>query len=109
MINGLTNRWKKTVASIPCVGLLGMLWSTPTFAQSSSPPAKPTAVVGTSNVSGAVSLEIAKDRARLMSDIYLTTLDVMHDRYFHKEKAVLPARAMPACSKSHPRVQSLLV
>lgn len=41
-----------------------------------------------------VSLEIARDRARLMSEIYLATLDVMHDRYFHSERAILPARAM---------------
>lgn len=43
---------------------------------------------------GSVPLAIARDRAKLMHQIYATTLDVMHDRYFHGERAVVPARAM---------------
>jgi len=41
-----------------------------------------------------VPVEVARDRAKLMHDIYASTLDVMHHRYFHREKAVIPARAM---------------
>ncbi len=41
-----------------------------------------------------VSVEVARDRAKLMHDIYSATLDVMHHRYFHGEKAAIPARAM---------------
>ncbi len=41
-----------------------------------------------------VSLELARDRARLMHDIYSATLDAMHHRYFHGDRAVVPARAM---------------
>lgn len=41
-----------------------------------------------------VSLEVARDRARLMHEIYVATLDVMHHRYFHGERAIIPARAM---------------
>lgn len=41
-----------------------------------------------------VSVEVARDRAKLMHDIYAATLDVMHHRYFHRERAVVPARAM---------------
>ncbi len=41
-----------------------------------------------------ISLEAARDRARLMHDIYSATLDAMHHRYFHGERAVVPARAM---------------
>lgn len=41
-----------------------------------------------------VSVEVARDRAKLMHDIYAATLDVMHHRYFHREKSVVPARAM---------------
>ena len=38
-------------------------------------------------------LEAARERARLLHDVYATTLEVMHRYYFQKEKAVLPARA----------------
>ncbi|MFO1007995.1 MAG: DUF3365 domain-containing protein, partial [Planctomycetaceae bacterium] len=41
-----------------------------------------------------VPVEVARDRAKLMHDIYTATLDVMHHRYFHREKSVVPARAM---------------
>lgn len=41
-----------------------------------------------------VSLDVARDRAKLMHDIYVATMDVMHERYFHGERAFVPARAM---------------
>lgn len=41
-----------------------------------------------------VSVEVARDRAKVMHDIYEATLDVMHHRYFHRERSVVPARAM---------------
>jgi hypothetical protein len=41
-----------------------------------------------------VSLAVARDRAKLMHDVYSATLDAMHHRYFRREGAVLPARAM---------------
>ncbi|NQV28993.1 MAG: hypothetical protein HQ518_31950, partial [Rhodopirellula sp.] len=41
-----------------------------------------------------VSVEVARDRATLMHDIYAATLDVIHHRYFHADRAVIPARAM---------------
>ena len=41
-----------------------------------------------------VSPEVAEDRAKLMHKIYAATLDVMHDRYFHGDRAIVPARAM---------------
>lgn len=41
-----------------------------------------------------VSVEVARDRAMVMHDIYEATLDVMHHRYFHRERSVVPARAM---------------
>lgn len=41
-----------------------------------------------------VPLSVARDRAVLMHQIYSTTLDVMHDRYFHADRSVVPARAM---------------
>ena len=41
-----------------------------------------------------VPVAVARDRAKLMHDIYSATLDTMHHRYFRREGAVLPARAM---------------
>ena len=41
-----------------------------------------------------VTVEVARDRARLMHTIYATTLEVLHDRYFHGQRAMVPARAM---------------
>ena len=41
-----------------------------------------------------VAVAVARDRAKLMHDIYAATLDVMHERYFHGARAIVPARAM---------------
>lgn len=41
-----------------------------------------------------VAVAVARDRAKLMHDIYSATLDTMHHRYFRREGAVLPARAL---------------
>lgn len=41
-----------------------------------------------------VSVAAARERAKLMHDIYDATLDVMHRHYFRREHSVLPARAM---------------
>lgn len=41
-----------------------------------------------------VSVAVARERAMVMHDIYESTLHVMHQRYFHSNRAVLPARAM---------------
>lgn len=40
------------------------------------------------------SSEDAKVRAGLMNDIYLSTLNMLHHRYFHQERTLVPARAM---------------
>jgi len=41
-----------------------------------------------------VSLDEARSRAKLMNTIYVATLDTMHHRYFHGDRAIVPARAM---------------
>jgi hypothetical protein len=40
------------------------------------------------------AIALARERAKLLHDVYSTTLDVMHHRYFRRDGAVLPARAM---------------
>ena len=54
-------------------------------------PAAPDAAVDEKD---RVSLAVAKDRAQVMHDIYVATLDVMHHRFFRHDSAVVPARAM---------------
>ncbi len=41
-----------------------------------------------------ISVEAARKDAKLMHDIYLATLEIVHDHYFHGERAVVPARAL---------------
>jgi hypothetical protein len=41
-----------------------------------------------------VTVEEAKGRAKLMHDIYSTTLDSMHHHFFRRDRATLPARAL---------------
>jgi hypothetical protein len=41
-----------------------------------------------------VPVATARDRAKVMHDVYSATLDVMHDRYFHGDRATVPARAL---------------
>ena len=41
-----------------------------------------------------LTVEAARERAKLLHNVYSSTLDVMHHRYFRSDHAVLPARAM---------------
>lgn len=41
-----------------------------------------------------LALDVARDRAQVMHDLYSATLETMHHRYFHGSRAVVPARAM---------------
>jgi hypothetical protein len=36
----------------------------------------------------------ARDRARLLHEVYAATLEMMHERYFHGDRAIVPARAL---------------
>ena len=40
------------------------------------------------------AVSVARERAKLLHDVYSTTLKVMHHRYFRQDGPVLPARAM---------------
>lgn len=39
-------------------------------------------------------LTTARDRAKLLHKVYASSLEMMHDRYFHDDKATVPARAL---------------
>lgn len=66
-------------------------------AWSTDPPpvsAEPAKAIAKGDDSGSVSVDEARARAKLLHDVYSSTLDVMHHRYFRSDHAVLPARAM---------------
>lgn len=41
-----------------------------------------------------VAVETARDRAENMHELYEATLEMLHHRYFHRDRSLLPARAM---------------
>lgn len=41
-----------------------------------------------------VAVAVAKDRAKVLHGVYAATLETMHQHYFRRERAVLPARAL---------------
>lgn len=53
-----------------------------------------TAIDSKANKEEGLSLDVARDRAQVMHDVYEATLEVMHHRYFHGNRATVPARAM---------------
>lgn len=74
-----------------------------TLAQSQDSPREPAATPATPAAKPAVkfddstprvSVDAAREQAKLMHNIYETTLDVIHRRYFRSDRSVLPARAM---------------
>lgn len=70
----------------------GLLWCAVSLtADSKMPPGKPKPAIEEKD---RVPVEVARDRAQMMHEIYSTTLDVIHDRYFHDDKSAIPARAM---------------
>lgn len=44
--------------------------------------------------SSGVVIAAARERAKVMHDVYAATLEVLHHRYFHRDRAIIPARAM---------------
>ena len=41
-----------------------------------------------------LSVDVARDRAIVMQEVYAATLEMLHQRYFHRDRSLLPARAM---------------
>jgi hypothetical protein len=76
-------RWLPAVVLATSMGL-SLAWCAETPADNDEAPSD----------DARVTLDVARDRARLMHTIYATTLEVIHDRYFHGPRAIVPARAM---------------
>ncbi len=56
-----------------------------------APPVEKKAEIAASD---RVPLAVAKDRAKILQEAYLATLEVVHDHYFHGDRSIVPARAM---------------
>lgn len=41
-----------------------------------------------------VTEAVARDRAKLLHQVYSSSLEAMHERYFHGERAIVPARTL---------------
>ena len=96
---------KTILTSMTLSGCTVLLWMTGMISASAfdeaatSSPAADAATpksgsVETEKKVAGVPLDVARDRAKLMHSIYSTTLGVMHDRYFHADRSIVPARAM---------------
>jgi len=76
------------------VGALGLLdLGADPAGVSAQPPAEPKAADGKAEEKP-LSVEEARERAKLLHRVYSSTLDVMHHRYFRTDRATLPARAL---------------
>lgn len=83
------------------VGAAGMLCVKYTFCAEPSPVTRIAPTDGKQAVSSEppegkyrVSVAVARERAKLMHNIYASTLKMLHHRYFHNDTSNIPARAM---------------
>ncbi len=76
------------------LALLGLMTTAGLPSSAQQPPAKkpPKASVGGGTVP--LSVDAARERARLLHRVYASTLDVIHHRYFRHDRATVPARAL---------------
>lgn len=79
--------------------MLALAGGSSTRARADEPAAEPAA--------GKVSVDVARDRAEVLHDVFLSTLHVMHDHYFDEERAIVPARAMEDVFASMARHQQI--
>lgn len=57
-------------------------------------PSAPEAAKAEADPARRMTVDAARDRAQLMHEVYESTLDMLHHRYFRSDKAIVPARAM---------------
>lgn len=80
--------------------LISITWSGIVCAQGADAGSKAAAAkelppaAAPANAEMAVVVAAARERAKLLHDVYSSTLDVIHHYYFRRDGAVLPARAM---------------
>jgi hypothetical protein len=81
--------------SVAIVGALVLIGAALVHSEDAS-NVSPSANDAGANEAGADSPELtaARDRAKLLHKVYASSLEMMHDRYFHDDKATVPARAL---------------
>lgn len=88
----------KPGSALAIVGIVSMAVSLraqpPESTSSDSINNKPAKLAAQVDDTNRVAIDVARDRAKLLHEVYEATLDVMHHRYFHRERSVVPARAM---------------
>lgn len=94
----IARSWGRRFAAAGAAGMLcaALAWCAepPDGAEKHPAEATKPASARQSRQSQRVTVAVARDRAKLAHRIYESTLRVMHHRYFHGDKAVVPARAM---------------
>ena len=82
----------RKILPLPTVVLtvLGLIGVAATWA---TDPAAPRADSAT-ELKATAAVELARQQAKLVHNIYATTLEVMHERYFRNDRSTIPARAM---------------
>ena len=82
-----------TLASVLCVAVVSLAES-PAAPKNESSPDEKSDSSEKSDDTKRISVEVARERAKLTHNIYAATLDVIHHRYFREDRSSIPARAM---------------
>lgn len=79
----------KTLGALALAAVTGAAFFTQRL--EAEPPAQPVSTVADDH---RVPLKTAQERAEMMHELFADALDVIHHRYFRRDGAVLPARAL---------------
>ncbi len=96
----MKNHWSSLIVGIVGVCYFGLASADEKKSEADAKPNSPAATASESQTEEAaevvprVSLDAARERAELMHTLYSSTLETMHHRYFHGDRAVVPARAL---------------
>jgi len=81
------SRWKGYLVTSCGVAAIAVLWL-------ASDPCRRAQAEPSEEQPQPISVATARDRAQVLHGVYVATLDVIHDRYFHGDRATVPARAL---------------
>ncbi|MCA9160844.1 MAG: DUF3365 domain-containing protein, partial [Planctomycetales bacterium] len=76
------------------VGFLGVAGSSADDEAGNDGQAEIASLLGEAVDSQKLTVDVARERAQVMQEVYAATLEMLHQRYFHRDRSLLPARAM---------------